>query len=85
FWVICADMAAQYNIPDPLIPGKMEMAYQGLARYLSSGALDSYALLDNLYPNYIQQHLKTNGGLTPQQFQAYILGLILDLAMLAIN
>ncbi|GCC16729.1 hypothetical protein chiPu_0017325 [Chiloscyllium punctatum] len=37
FWVICADMAAQYNVPDPHIPGKMEMAYQGLASYLSSG------------------------------------------------
>lgn len=30
-------MAAQYSVPDPSIPGKMFMNYQGLASYLSSG------------------------------------------------
>ena len=37
FWVVCADMAAQYTVPDPSSPGKMFMNYQGLANYLSSG------------------------------------------------
>lgn len=37
FWVVCADMAAQYTVPDPTTPGKMFMTYQGLASYLSSG------------------------------------------------
>lgn len=37
FWVVCADMAAQYSVPDPGNPGKMFMDYQGLASYLSSG------------------------------------------------
>ncbi len=37
FWVVCADMAAQYSVPDPGTPGKMFMNYQGLASYLSSG------------------------------------------------
>ncbi|KAJ1205144.1 hypothetical protein NDU88_000579 [Pleurodeles waltl] len=37
FWVICADMAAHYSIPDPAYPAKMYMIYQGLASYLSSG------------------------------------------------
>lgn len=37
FWVVCADMAAQYTVPDPANPGKMFMNYQGLASYLSSG------------------------------------------------
>ncbi|XP_038626177.1 purpurin isoform X2 [Tachyglossus aculeatus] len=37
FWVICADMAAQYTVPDPTTPAKMYMTYQGLASYLSSG------------------------------------------------
>ncbi|XP_034452047.1 purpurin-like isoform X2 [Hippoglossus hippoglossus] len=37
FWVVCADMAAQYSVPDPVTPGKMFMNYQGLASYLSSG------------------------------------------------
>lgn len=37
FWVVCADMAAQYSVPDPSTPGKMFMNYQGLASYLSSG------------------------------------------------
>lgn len=37
FWVVCADMAAQYSVPDPTTPGKMFMNYQGLASYLSSG------------------------------------------------
>ena len=37
FWVVCADMAAQYTVPDPSTPSKMFMNYQGLASYLSSG------------------------------------------------
>ncbi|XP_078261789.1 retinol binding protein 4, like isoform X1 [Rhinoraja longicauda] len=51
FWVICADMAAQYNVPNPLEPGKMEMTYQGLASYLSSGG-DQYWVIDTDYDNY---------------------------------
>ncbi|XP_072898978.1 retinol binding protein 4, like [Hemitrygon akajei] len=51
FWVICADMAAQYNVPDPHEPGKMEMTYQGLASYLSSGG-DQYWVIDTDYDNY---------------------------------
>lgn len=45
FWVVCADMAAQYSVPDPGSPGKMFMNYQGLASYLSSGGK-----LDQLCP-----------------------------------
>lgn len=41
FWVVCADMAAQYSVPDPSTPGKMFMNYQGLASYLSSGGRSS--------------------------------------------
>lgn len=41
FWVVCADMAAQYTVPDPGTPGKMFMNYQGLASYLSSGGQQS--------------------------------------------
>lgn len=37
FYVVCADMAAQYTVPDSANPGKMFMNYQGLASYLSSG------------------------------------------------
>ncbi|KYO35046.1 purpurin precursor [Alligator mississippiensis] len=51
FWVICADMAAQYTVPDPAIPGKMYMTYQGLASYLSSGG-DDYWVIDTDYVNY---------------------------------
>ncbi|XP_056407904.1 purpurin-like [Hyla sarda] len=51
FWLICADMAAQYSIPDPTIPAKMYMTYQGLASYLSSGG-DNYWVIDTDYDNY---------------------------------
>ncbi|XP_007905894.1 retinol binding protein 4, like [Callorhinchus milii] len=51
FWVICADMSAQYIVPDPGTPAKMEMAYQGLASYLSSGG-DQYWVIDTDYDNY---------------------------------
>ncbi|KAG8454289.1 hypothetical protein GDO86_000801 [Hymenochirus boettgeri] len=51
FWLICADMAAQYSIPDPTIPSKMYMTYQGLASYLSSGG-DNYWVIDTDYDNY---------------------------------
>ncbi|NWH58533.1 PURP protein, partial [Geococcyx californianus] len=50
FWVICADMAAQYTVPDPITPSKMYMTYQGLASYLSSG--DNYWVIDTDYDNY---------------------------------
>uniref|UniRef100_A0A8D3BAQ7 Lipocalin/cytosolic fatty-acid binding domain-containing protein n=1 Tax=Scophthalmus maximus TaxID=52904 RepID=A0A8D3BAQ7_SCOMX len=51
FWVVCADMAAQYSVPDPVTPGKMFMNYQGLASYLSSGG-DNYWVIDTDYDNY---------------------------------
>ncbi|XP_077201734.1 purpurin isoform X1 [Paroedura picta] len=51
FWVICADMAAQYSVPDPTTPAKMFMNYQGLASYLSSGG-DNYWVIDTDYDNY---------------------------------
>ncbi|KAI4820638.1 hypothetical protein KUCAC02_028610 [Chaenocephalus aceratus] len=51
FWVVCADMAAQYSVPDPASPGKMFMNYQGLASYLSSGG-DNYWIIDTDYENY---------------------------------
>uniref|UniRef100_G1N668 Lipocalin/cytosolic fatty-acid binding domain-containing protein n=3 Tax=Neognathae TaxID=8825 RepID=G1N668_MELGA len=51
FWVICADMAAQYTVPDPTTPAKMYMTYQGLASYLSSGG-DNYWVIDTDYDNY---------------------------------
>ncbi|XP_043966665.1 purpurin-like isoform X1 [Gambusia affinis] len=51
FWVVCADMAAQYSVPDPNTPGKMFMNYQGLASYLSSGG-DNYWVIDTDYDNY---------------------------------
>ncbi|XP_034547457.1 purpurin-like [Notolabrus celidotus] len=51
FWVVCADMAAQYSVPDPGTPGKMFMNYQGLASYLSSGG-DNYWVIDTDYENY---------------------------------
>ncbi|XP_073398286.1 purpurin-like [Dendrobates tinctorius] len=51
FWLICADMAAQYSVPDPTIPAKMYMTYQGLASYLSSGG-DNYWVIDTDYENY---------------------------------
>ncbi|KAJ8287078.1 hypothetical protein GJAV_G00046770 [Gymnothorax javanicus] len=51
FWVVCADMAAQYTVPDPTTPGKMFMTYQGLASYLSSGG-DNYWVIDTDYDNY---------------------------------
>ncbi|XP_020784013.2 purpurin-like isoform X1 [Boleophthalmus pectinirostris] len=51
FWVVCADMAAQYTVPDPGTPGKMFMNYQGLASYLSSGG-DNYWVIDTDYDNY---------------------------------
>ncbi|MEE6460332.1 hypothetical protein FKM82_000924 [Ascaphus truei] len=51
FWLICADMAAQYSVPDPTIPAKMYMTYQGLASYLSSGG-DNYWVIDTDYDNY---------------------------------
>uniref|UniRef100_A0A8C5SFT7 Lipocalin/cytosolic fatty-acid binding domain-containing protein n=1 Tax=Laticauda laticaudata TaxID=8630 RepID=A0A8C5SFT7_LATLA len=51
FWMICADMAAQYSVPDPTTPGKMFMNYQGLASYLSSGG-DNYWVIDTDYDNY---------------------------------
>nr|XP_032634476.1 purpurin isoform X2 [Chelonoidis abingdonii] len=51
FWVICADMAAQYTVPDPTTPAKMYMRYQGLASYLSSGG-DNYWVIDTDYDNY---------------------------------
>lgn len=41
FYVVCADMAAQYTVPDSANPGKMFMNYQGLASYLSSGGTSS--------------------------------------------
>ncbi|KAM6975845.1 purpurin-like [Tautogolabrus adspersus] len=51
FWVVCADMNAQYTVPDPATPGKMFMKYQGLATYLSSGD-DNYWVIDTDYDNY---------------------------------
>ncbi|XP_039215616.1 purpurin-like isoform X1 [Crotalus tigris] len=51
FWMICADMAAQYSVPDPTTPAKMFMNYQGLASYLSSGG-DNYWVIDTDYDNY---------------------------------
>lgn len=51
FWVVCADMAAQYSVPNPTTPGKMFMNYQGLASYLSSGG-DNYWVIDTDYDNY---------------------------------
>ncbi|XP_018413421.1 PREDICTED: purpurin-like [Nanorana parkeri] len=51
FWLICADMAAQYSIPDTTTPAKMYMTYQGLASYLSSGG-DNYWVIDTDYDNY---------------------------------
>ncbi|KAM4807544.1 purpurin-like [Rhinophrynus dorsalis] len=51
FWLICADMAAQYSVPDPSVPAKMYMTYQGLASYLSSGG-DNYWVIDTDYDNY---------------------------------
>ncbi|XP_053556127.1 purpurin-like [Bombina bombina] len=51
FWLICADMAAQYSVPDPTVPAKMYMTYQGLASYLSSGG-DNYWVIDTDYDNY---------------------------------
>ncbi|KAM4050758.1 purpurin-like [Anomaloglossus baeobatrachus] len=51
FWLICADMAAQYSVPDVTIPAKMYMTYQGLASYLSSGG-DNYWVIDTDYENY---------------------------------
>ncbi|KAG8593580.1 hypothetical protein GDO81_000885 [Engystomops pustulosus] len=51
FWLICADMAAQYSVPDPATPAKMYMTYQGLASYLSSGG-DNYWVIDTDYDNY---------------------------------
>ncbi|CAH2301538.1 purpurin [Pelobates cultripes] len=51
FWLICAEMAAQYSVPDPSVPSKMYMTYQGLASYLSSGG-DSYWVIDTDYENY---------------------------------
>ncbi|KAE8631100.1 hypothetical protein XENTR_v10001080 [Xenopus tropicalis] len=51
FWLICAEMAAQYTVPDPSIPAKMYMTYQGLASYLSSGG-DNYWVIDTDYDNY---------------------------------
>lgn len=45
FWVVCADMAAQYTVPDPGHPGKMFMDYQGLASYLSSGGKPAHHVL----------------------------------------
>ncbi|XP_076836688.1 retinol binding protein 4, like isoform X2 [Brachyhypopomus gauderio] len=51
FWVVCADMAAQYRVLDPATPAKMFMTYQGLASYLSSGG-DDYWIIDTDYDNY---------------------------------
>uniref|UniRef100_A0A8C5LWJ5 Lipocalin/cytosolic fatty-acid binding domain-containing protein n=2 Tax=Leptobrachium leishanense TaxID=445787 RepID=A0A8C5LWJ5_9ANUR len=51
FWLICAEMAAQYTVPDSSVPSKMYMAYQGLASYLSSGG-DNYWVIDTDYDNY---------------------------------
>ncbi|KAM4709308.1 purpurin-like [Discoglossus pictus] len=51
FWLICAEMAAQYSVPDPAVPAKMYMTYQGLASYLSSGG-DNYWVIDTDYDNY---------------------------------
>ncbi|XP_053317659.1 purpurin-like [Spea bombifrons] len=51
FWLICADMAAQYSVPDSAVPAKMYMTYQGLASYLSSGG-DNYWVIDTDYDNY---------------------------------
>lgn len=51
FWLICAEMAAQYSVPDPTIPAKLYMTYQGLASYLSSGG-DNYWVIDTDYDNY---------------------------------
>ncbi|CAL8277891.1 unnamed protein product [Merluccius merluccius] len=51
FWVVCADMAAQYTVPDPSTPSKMFMNYQGLASYLSSGG-DNYWVIDTDYETY---------------------------------
>lgn len=59
FWVVCADMAAQYSVPDPNTPGKMFMNYQGLASYLSSGGgfsinfYPTFTFLDFIPPNII--------------------------------
>lgn len=50
FWVVCADMAAQYSVPDPTTPGKMFMNYQGLASYLSSGGQKT-SILSHVYPS----------------------------------
>ncbi|XP_027692068.1 purpurin-like [Vombatus ursinus] len=51
YWMICADMAAQYTVPDPTTPAKMYMTYQGLASYLSSGG-DDYWVVDTDYNHY---------------------------------
>ncbi|XP_041667516.1 purpurin-like [Cheilinus undulatus] len=50
-WVVCANMAAQYSVPDPAHPGKMYMTFQGLATYLSNGE-DDYWVIDTDYDNY---------------------------------
>lgn len=60
FWVVCADMAAQYSVPNPTTPGKMFMNYQGLASYLSSGG-DNYWVIDTDYDTYACRTLKDDG------------------------
>ncbi|KAM8970748.1 purpurin-like [Sarcophilus harrisii] len=69
FWVICADMAAQYTVPDPTTPAKMYMTYQGLASYLSSGVhLDSSFSPFHLPAFSLQQ--------TPQDLGLFLSGLV---------
>lgn len=75
FWVVCADMAAQYSVPDPTTPGKMFMNYQGLASYLSSGGQKTLMCpLSHLYPLLSHESfdsylffikVTTTGSLTP--------------------
>uniref|UniRef100_A0A5F8GDN9 Apolipoprotein D n=1 Tax=Monodelphis domestica TaxID=13616 RepID=A0A5F8GDN9_MONDO len=64
FWVICADMIAQFTVSDPNTPAKMYMTYQGLASYLSSGG-DEYWVIDTDYNHYALTYtcrsLKKNG------------------------
>ncbi|XP_043916288.1 purpurin-like [Protopterus annectens] len=51
FWMLCADMTAEFIVPDPSIPAKMVMTYQGIASYLFSGG-DNYWVIDTDYNNY---------------------------------
>uniref|UniRef100_A0A4W5KN40 Retinol binding protein 4, like n=1 Tax=Hucho hucho TaxID=62062 RepID=A0A4W5KN40_9TELE len=60
FCVVCADMAAQYTVPNRTNPGKTFMNYQGLASYLASGG-DNYWVIDTDYDTYACRTLKDEG------------------------